>query len=177
MVKINCPVIGFVAYSGSGKTTLLKQLIHALNNNGLKLGIIKHAHHSFDIDIPGKDSYELRHAGATQMLVASRQRWALMTETPEVKQEPDLLSLLTQLDYQHLDLILVEGFKHENYQKIEVYRPSMGKTPFYPDDNSIIAIATDGDLTVATERPILNLNKLDEIVTFILKISGEWRDT
>jgi len=169
MKNINCPVVGFVAYSGTGKTTLLKKIILELRAKNLKLGVIKHAHHEFDIDIPGKDSYELRHAGAKQMLVASKNRWALVTETPDEKDEADLMKLLKQLDHEKLDLILVEGFKHENFDKIELHRPSLGKPVLYPDDNNIIAIITDEDNAINSQLPIMDINNVTSITEFLVK--------
>ncbi len=106
------PVLGFCGFSGAGKTTLLTKLIPALKDQGIRASVIKHAHHAFDIDQPSKDSYKLRQAGSAQMLIASSQRWALMTETPTMKREPDLKYLLTQIDSDLADIVLVEGFKH-----------------------------------------------------------------
>ncbi len=169
MNNIKCPVIGFVAYSGTGKTTLLKKIIAILNTKKIKLAVIKHAHHDFDIDIPGKDSYELRHAGATQMLVASKNRWALITETPSKQPEPDLATLLNQLQHTELDLILVEGFKHEVFDKIELYRPSLGKTTLYNQDKNIIAVATDEIENLKTNLPTLDLNNANLITDFIIQ--------
>ncbi|HKQ31460.1 MAG TPA: molybdopterin-guanine dinucleotide biosynthesis protein B, partial [Burkholderiales bacterium] len=140
------PLLGIAAYSGTGKTTLLRQLLPLLRAHGLRVAIVKHAHHSFDTDIPGKDSYELRKAGATQMLVASRHRWALVAETGD-DAEPNLEKLLSRLDHTNLDLVLVEGFKSERFRKIELHRPSLGNPLLHPLDQSIIAIATDAPLT------------------------------
>jgi molybdopterin-guanine dinucleotide biosynthesis protein MobB len=120
------PLLGFAAYSGTGKTTLLEQLIPELNQANIRVAMVKHTHHEkFDIDKPGKDSYRLRKAGAEQMLVASAKRWALMVEHPAqaTLNEPDLFELLPHLDLSKADLILVEGFKHENISKIELHRP------------------------------------------------------
>lgn len=167
MPKTPIPVLGFAAYSGTGKTTLLKRLIPLLRGQGLRLGLIKHAHHDFDPDIPGKDSYELRKAGATQVLVASHRRWALVTER-EVVEEPALQPLLERLDRERLDLILVEGFKHECFPKIELHRPSMGRPPIHPRDPGVIAVAADAELADATELPLLDLNDPAAIAGFIL---------
>ncbi len=169
ITNIECPIIGFVAYSGTGKTTLLKKIITILHNKNLKLGVIKHAHHNFDIDIPGKDSYELRHAGASQMLVASNNRWALVTETHQQFEEPELSSLLKQLNHKNLDLILVEGFKHEKFNKIELHRPSLGKARLYPNDENIIAIATDEANSLNTDLEILDINNANAIAGFLIK--------
>ena len=161
------PVLGFAAWSGTGKTTLLKQLIPELKANGLRLGVVKHAHHSFDIDTPGKDSYELRKAGADHMLISSRQRWALMVER-DSGAEPRLQELLTQLPEGEVDLILVEGFKHEQFPKIELHRPSRQRPLLFPDDNNIIAIASDAELTPQPQIPVLDLNDLQGIVDFVM---------
>lgn len=166
------PVLGFAAWSGTGKTTLLVQLLPRLRAAGLRIGMIKHAHHSFDVDIPGKDSYELRKAGAEQMLVASQRRWALMRELDRPR-EPALADLLAQLDREKLDLILVEGFRAVAFPKIELHRPSMGKPVLHLQDNSIIAVASDAPLS--TGLPILDLNRPDEIATFVLAWSKQIR--
>ncbi len=162
------PVLGFVAFSGTGKTTLLEQLIPMLRERGLEVALIKHAHHDFDIDIPGKDSYRLRKAGAAQTLVASRKRWALITEHGELP-EPSLDTLLRELDHDRLDLILVEGFKHEAFPKIELRRESLGKPRLYPEDDAIIALATDRPAAITPTRSlsVLDLNRPDTIADFV----------
>jgi molybdopterin-guanine dinucleotide biosynthesis protein B len=137
------PVIGFVATSGSGKTTLLRRVVPLLVARGLRVGYLKHAHHGFDLDVPGKDSYELREAGAVQTLLASDERWALQAEQPVKGHEPDLGAMLARFDAALLDLILVEGFKHAAYPKIEVHRRALGRPPLYPEDGNIIAVASD----------------------------------
>ncbi|MDH5445215.1 MAG: molybdopterin-guanine dinucleotide biosynthesis protein MobB [Gammaproteobacteria bacterium] len=167
MIQSPVPVLGFAAWSGTGKTTLLKQLIPLLKDKGICIGMIKHAHHNFDIDKPGKDSYELRKAGADQMLIASQRRWALMVETPELDGDPDLNKIIEQLDYSRLDLILVEGFKHVSFPKIELYRPSVGKETLFSQDTSIIAIATDSPTSITTSLPVLNINIPASIADFI----------
>lgn len=161
------PMLGFVAYSGTGKTTLLEQLIPLLRAHGLHLALIKHAHHDFDIDIPGKDSYRLRKAGADQVLVASQKRWALITEHDDGRDEPRLEELVTRLDTQHYDLLLVEGFKHESYPKIELYRHSLGKPLLYPNDTDIIAIACDGLPGNTPPIPQLDINNPESLCQFI----------
>ncbi|RKZ61478.1 MAG: molybdopterin-guanine dinucleotide biosynthesis protein B [Candidatus Parabeggiatoa sp. nov. 2] len=162
------PILGFVAYSGTGKTTSLLKIIPLLKAKGLRIGMIKHSHHKkFDIDHPGKDSYRLRQAGAEQMLVASRKRWALMVEMGDEFEEPDLEQLLSHLDQDKLDLILVEGFKHERFPKIEVHRPSLGHPLFLKEDDSVIAIACDAPLAVPTDLPVLDMNQPEQIVAFI----------
>lgn len=168
-IQTQCPILGFAAYSGTGKTTLLTQLIPLLNARGLRIGMIKHAHHKFDIDKPGKDSYELRKAGAGQMLIASKNRWALMVETPDNEADPRLDHMLAQLDQDNLDLILVEGFKHVAFPKIELHRPSTGKALLFPEDKDIIAVACDEPMTLQTELPLLDLNNPAMIADFILE--------
>lgn len=161
------PVIGFAAYSGTGKTTLLKEIIPLLRNRGLRVAIVKHAHHAFEIDKPGKDSYELRKAGATQLLVASLRREALVVEK-ETESEPELNQLLEKLDQDTLDIILVEGFKQEAIPKLELYRKDgPGSPPLYPGDNNIVAVVTDTDLPVPTDLPVLDINDPERLVEFL----------
>lgn len=162
------PIIGFVASSGTGKTTLLKQLIPLLKAHGLRLALIKHTHHQFDIDTPGKDSYELRHAGAEQVMVASQRRWALMVETPQQSDDPQLDDLLSHLNSDNVDLVLVEGFRHEAIPKIELHRPALNRPSLFPEDPNIIAIATDTEVGMNTALPILDLNNPAAIADFIL---------
>jgi molybdopterin-guanine dinucleotide biosynthesis protein B len=163
------PVLGFCAHSsGIGKTTLLTQLIPALIRKDLRISVVKHAHHEFDIDHEGKDSFKLRQAGAVQMMVASRQRWALMTElvrTPHTENEPNLVHLLAQMDNTLTDLVLAEGFKHEAIPKIEVHRAAFGSPLLASEDANIIAIATDTPLSIAT--PQIDLNDINSIAAFI----------
>ena len=163
------PVLGFCAHSsGIGKTTLLTLLIPALIAQGLRVSVIKHAHHSFDIDQAGKDSYRLREAGAVQMMIGSKERWALMTElsrTPHHEDEPCLALLLSQMDTSLSDLVLVEGFKHEAIPKIEVHRAEMSTPLLANEDENIIAIATDE--AVNTSKPQINLNDISAVATFI----------
>ena len=161
------PLIGFAAYSGTGKTTLLVNLLGIFTALGLRVGVIKHAHHTFEIDYPGKDSYELRKAGASQVLIGSRQRWALLVENRHGDDKP-LEYHIRNLDLDNLDLILVEGFKPEVIPKIELHRPSLGHDLLYPGDESIIAIATDAAVSVATELPLLDLNNAQQIAEFII---------
>ena len=161
------PLLGFVAFSGTGKTTLLTKLIPLLKARGLHIGMIKHAHHNFDIDHPGKDSYELRKSGANQMLVASRKRWALIVENTEDRPEPKLDELVNHLDQSQLDLILVEGFKHEHYPKIELHRSDLGHSYLFPNDKSIIAIACDVPPMIENPPEILNINEPAQVAVFI----------
>lgn len=171
----NTPLLGFAAYSGTGKTTLLEQLIPQLNQVNIRIAMIKHTHHEkFDIDQPGKDSYRLRKAGAHQMLVASAKRWALMVEQADqdIKKDPALAEFLPNLKLDDIDLILVEGFKHERISKIELHRPALKKPLLYPDDADIIAIASDEEnlqdlYPNQIQCPLLNINNSHEISLFI----------
>jgi molybdopterin-guanine dinucleotide biosynthesis protein MobB len=169
--KSSVPLLGFAAYSGTGKTTLLTKLLPMFKARGLRIGIIKHAHHNFDIDHPGKDSYELRKAGATQMLVASDQRWALMVEN-ESPAEPRLEELLACLNKSKLDLILVEGFKHEAFAKIELHRSALGHALMFPDDATIIAIASDTDPPCRHGMTLLDINNEQAVFDFIIANLG-----
>jgi molybdopterin-guanine dinucleotide biosynthesis protein MobB len=159
------PVIGFAAHSGTGKTSLLTELVPLLSDHGLRIGVIKHSHHDFEIDRPGKDSYRLRQAGARQMLIASPFRTAWIEEHPR-PQEPSLEALLTRLDRGNLDLILVEGFRDTAYPKIEVNRAATGKPWLFHGDDSIIAIATD--VRIDTALPQLDLGQPRAVADFIL---------
>jgi molybdopterin-guanine dinucleotide biosynthesis protein B len=169
--NIGIPVIGICASgSNAGKTTLITQLIPALAQNGIRTSVIKHAHHRFDIDHPGKDSYQIREAGAVQTLVASNLRWALMTErqqTADKNVELDLAELLAQIDIRYADLILVEGFKSAAIPKIEVYRADMDLPLLAPNDPNIIAVASDTAIEVNV--PVLNLNDISTITDFIMQ--------
>ncbi|MCE9937323.1 MULTISPECIES: molybdopterin-guanine dinucleotide biosynthesis protein MobB [Serratia] len=161
------PLLAIAAYSGTGKTTLLKQMIPLLKQRQIRVGLIKHTHHDMDVDTPGKDSYELRKAGADQTLVASNNRWALMTETPE--QPPlDLQYLASRFDTGKVDIILVEGFKHEPISKIILYREEVCKPLEDMLDEFVIAIASDRPIT--GNVPLLDLNDPECIADFI----GNW---
>jgi molybdopterin-guanine dinucleotide biosynthesis protein B len=162
------PVIGFVAPSGSGKTTLLRQLVPILKRRGLRIGYLKHAHHGFDLDRPGKDSFEVRAAGADQTLLASSQRWVLQVENRVPGADPDLAELLTRFEPSRLDLVLAEGFKYVAYPKIEVYRAAVGELALYPDDPAIIAVVTDAALPEDGHPPILPLADPSATADFIL---------
>ncbi|MBS9993736.1 bifunctional molybdopterin-guanine dinucleotide biosynthesis adaptor protein MobB/molybdopterin molybdotransferase MoeA [Vibrio alginolyticus] len=167
---LNIPILGFAAYSGTGKTTLLEALLPKLTEAGLRIGMLKHAHHNFDVDKPGKDSYRLRKAGASQMLIASRNRFALMTETPEAEAEFEFL--LTRFDEDMLDVVLVEGCKNIAFPKIELHREEVGKPWLYPNDENIIAIASDGG-ELDSELPQMNINDLDAIAQFVIQYVQE----
>lgn len=173
-LKSTVPLLGFAAFSGTGKTTLLTQLLPLLNEQNLNVAVIKHAHHKFDIDKPGKDSYELRKAGAKQMLIASSNLMALMETQPADLEDPRLAELLLRLDTKNLDLILVEGFKHEAIPKIELHRPSLNKPLLHPDDSNIIAIASDETLDISTSITQLDLNDNEAIINFIKQHIKNW---
>jgi molybdopterin-guanine dinucleotide biosynthesis protein MobB len=160
------PLLGFAACSGTGKTTLLKQLIPLLREAGLKLGVIKHAHHRVEVDQPGKDSFELRKAGAGQVLLASSRHWALMVDEEQAR-EPVLAELLTRFDHSRLDLVLVEGFRHLDFPKIELHRKDLGNPLLYPGDRSIVAIASDSAIGDVSGLPQLDLNDPPAIAEFI----------
>lgn len=161
------PLLAISAWSGTGKTTLLKQLIPVLCQRGIRPGLIKHTHHNMDVDKPGKDSYELRKAGAAQTLVASTQRWALMTETPE-EEELDLVFLASRMDASKMDLILVEGFKHEEIAKIVLFREDAGHQPEeLVIDQHVIAVASDISLSV--DVPLLDINDVEGIADFVVR--------
>ena len=161
-------VVGFAGYSGSGKTTLVERLIPALRARGLRVSVVKHAHHTFDIDHPGKDTYRHREAGAFEVVVASQNRLALMREF----EKPSQLSvhhLIAEL-YSGVDWVLVEGFKDSDLLKIEVWRASSGQPSRYVDDDFIVAIATDSSdqLPEATLRPVLDLNDAEAVADYLV---------
>ena len=161
------PIVGFAAWSGTGKTTLLRRLLEIFNERGLRVGVVKHAHHTFEIDYPGKDSYELRKAGANQVLIGSRKRWALITENQD-KEDRSLDFHVANLDLENLDLVLVEGFKPEVIPKIELHRPALGKELLFKGDSSIIAIASDEKLGDTGELPCFDLNSPEDIAQFVI---------
>lgn len=160
------PILGFAAFSGTGKTTLLVKLLPLLRQRNLRVGVIKHAPHGFDIDRPGKDSYEIRQAGATQTLIGSSQRWALVTET-QAPGAGRLDALVQNLDQDALDCVLVEGFRDEAFPKIELYRTCLGHPLMCVRDRSIIAVASDGRLPVSLQLPVLDLNDPRQIADFV----------
>jgi molybdopterin-guanine dinucleotide biosynthesis adapter protein len=161
-------VVGFAGYSGSGKTTLVERLIPALKLRGLRVSVVKHAHHDFDIDHPGKDTFRHREAGAFEVVVASDQRLALIREF----EQPARLTahhLIAEL-YEGVDWVLVEGFKESNLLKIEVWRAAAGNPALYNNDDFIVAIATDSaaQLPEATLRPVLDLNDADAVAQWLV---------
>ncbi|NHC05489.1 molybdopterin-guanine dinucleotide biosynthesis protein B [Azonexus fungiphilus] len=156
-------VFGIAGWSGSGKTTLLEKLIPALIARGLKVSVIKHAHHGFDIDKPGKDSWRHREAGAAEVMLACGTRWALMHEC-RAEPEPQLAELLARLA--PCDLVLVEGFKQEPVPKLEVHRPAHGKPPLFAERDDIVAVASDE--AIAATIPVLPLNDIAALADFII---------
>ena len=161
-------VFGLAGWSGSGKTTLLIRLIPRLTGRGISVSTIKHAHHTFDVDKPGKDSYRHREAGATEVLVASGRRWALMHELRD-EPEPGLDPLLTKLS--PVDLVIVEGFKAHAHDKLEVWRSETGERFLHPQDPRIVAIATDRPVPQVA-LPRFDLEDVDAIADFVLRQTG-----
>jgi molybdopterin-guanine dinucleotide biosynthesis protein B len=157
-------IFGFAGWSGSGKTTLIEKLIPLFVQRGLKVSLVKHAHHSFDVDQPGKDSYRHRHAGCSEVLVTSSKRWVLMHELRGAP-EPSFPELLQRVS--PCDLLLVEGFKREKLPKLEVYRASVGESLLHPQDPNIVGIVSDAK--VDTKLPQFDLNDAPAIAGFILK--------
>jgi molybdopterin-guanine dinucleotide biosynthesis adapter protein len=157
-------IIGLAGWSGSGKTTLLTRVIPRLVARGLKVSTLKHAHHAFDIDQPGKDSHSHRLAGATEVLIGSANRWALIHEL-RGDAEPRLRALLQQLS--PVDLVLVEGYKRESHPKLEVHRAAVGKPLLHPDDPAIVAIASDTPLPGA-KIPMVDLDDVERIADLLL---------
>jgi molybdopterin-guanine dinucleotide biosynthesis protein B len=160
-------VFGFAGFSGSGKTTLIEQIIPLLVREGLKVSLIKHAHHSFDIDTPGKDSYRHRNAGCSEVLVTSDKRWVLMHEL-RGESEPSLAQQLTH--FSPCDLVLVEGFKTASIPKLEVHRAGADTPLLFPRDPNIVAIATDEPL--ATSLPQFDINSPEDVARFIADYLG-----
>lgn len=162
-------VVGFAGYSGSGKTTLLEKLIPVLKQRGLRVSVVKHAHHRFDTDHPGKDSYRHREAGAFEVVVASSHRLALIREF-EQPAEMSVHQLVAELSHS-VDWVLVEGFKHSDLLKIEVWRAASGKPVRYPEDEAVVAIATDSapELPAPALRPVLDLNDASAVADFLIQ--------
>src|SRR5258708_24775230 len=148
-------VIGLAGWSGAGKTTLLSRVIPLLLGNGLRLSVVKHAHHHFDVDVPGKDSWVHRQSGATEVLVSSANRWALMHELRGAA-EPRLPELLKKMS--PVDLVIVEGFESDSHRKIEVHRAANGTPHLFPHDPAIVGIATD--VAVETGLPVAPLRRI-----------------
>lgn len=162
-------VIGFAGWSGAGKTTLLRRLIPVLVGRGLRVSTVKHAHHAFDIDKPGKDSWVHREAGATEVLVGSANRWALMHEL-RGDPEPDLPELLARMA--PVDLVLVEGFKRGAHPKIEVHRAAVGKPLLHPDDSGIIALAASPVMPAPISA--VDLDDAEAVADLVERFAVEW---
>jgi molybdopterin-guanine dinucleotide biosynthesis adapter protein len=157
-------MIGLAGWSGAGKTTLLTRIIPDLIGQGLRVSVIKHAHHEFDVDVPGKDSWVHRQSGATEVLVSSARRWALMHELRGAAEArlPELLAKISPVD-----LVIVEGFKREPHRKIEVHRGAVAKPWLFPDDPGIVAIATD--TAVETTLPTAHLDDIKAVAALLLQ--------
>jgi molybdopterin-guanine dinucleotide biosynthesis protein MobB len=175
--KINTACIGFIAKSGTGKTSLLEKIIRQFYSMGIRVAVVKHTHHDFEIDTPGKDSYKLRHAGAQQTLITGPNRWALInennaraeTDTPLADSEVMLHKAIQQLAHNELDCVLIEGSKGVNYPKIELHRSELQQTYLFPSDNSIVAIATNNPSLPDCSLPILDINDTYNVCQFIIK--------
>lgn len=157
-------VFGLAGWSGSGKTTLVTRLVPAFTRRGLSVSTLKHAHHDFDVDQPGKDSWRHRQSGATEVMVSSDRRWALMHELRGAP-EPKMEELLRRMS--PVDLVLVEGYKRGDHPKLEVFRASLGKTLLAPEDDSIVAIASDAPVA-ASRLPFFALSDIGAIAEFII---------
>ena len=155
-------VIGVAGWSGAGKTTLISRVIPHLREQGLRVSVIKHAHHDFDVDVPGKDSWVHRQSGAEEVLVSSAHRWALMHELRGVA-EPPLAELLRKMS--PVDLVVIEGFKSEPHRKIEVYRKASGKPPLFPEDPAIAGVVTDA--AIETALPVAHLDDVPAVATMM----------
>jgi molybdopterin-guanine dinucleotide biosynthesis adapter protein len=155
-------VIGIAGWSGAGKTTLISRVIPHLRQQGLRVSVIKHAHHDFDVDVPGKDSWVHRQSGAEEVLVSSANRWALMHELRGAR-EPELSDLLKKMS--PVDLVVIEGFKSDPHRKIEVYRKANGKPPLFPDDSAIAGIAAD--TAVETTLPMAHLDDIPAVAAMM----------
>ncbi len=162
-------IFGLAGWSGSGKTTLMVKLLPELARRGLRVSTMKHAHHDFDVDVPGKDSYEHRRAGATEVLVTSGQRWALMHELRD-EPEPDMESLIAHMT--PVDLLIIEGFKRDGHDKLLIHRAGRhGDPALDPDDETVVAIASDGSLDHPV-KPIFDIDDVAAITDFIVGHCG-----
>jgi len=162
-------LIGLAGWSGSGKTTLLTKLIPLLASRGMRIATLKHAHHAFDVDKPGKDSYEHRKAGAGEVIISSSRRWVQMHELSRAP-EPTLAELLRRLS--PCDLVLVEGFKRDGHPKLEVFRTEVGKPPLHPEDPRIVAVASDRPFADA-RVPVVHLDDTARIADVIIQNAGQ----
>lgn len=167
------PLLGIAAWSGTGKTTLLEALLPRLAERGVRVAVIKHAHHGFDVDQPGKDSYRLRAAGAAPMLVASKARFALMMETPD-RTEADLAMLIEQVRPLHPNLVLIEGFKAWPLPKLELFRPVLEKPLLADSDDWVVGVASDEALSLPEGVEALDLNDLDALTDYIAAWPQQW---
>ena len=161
-------VFGLAGWSGSGKTSLMVRLIPVLTGRGIALSTMKHAHHTFEMDREGKDSFEHRMAGATEVLITSARRWALLHELRE-RPEPSMEEMIARMT--PVDLLLIEGFKREEHDKIEVHRPALGKPLLASEDSRIVAVASDAPLPEASV-PVLDLNDTEAIADFVTAHCG-----
>ncbi len=161
-------VFGLAGWSGAGKTTLLSKLIPALTAQGLRVSTLKHAHHEFDLDTPGKDSWVHRQSGATEVAIVAAQRYAIMHELRGAP-EPTIEELLPRLA--PVDLVLIEGFKRHKHDKLEIHRPALGKALLSPHDPDIVAVASDAKLANLAV-PLLDLNDIDAIAAFVRQRTG-----
>ena len=164
-------VFGFAGWSGSGKTSLIEAIVPRLTAEGLRVSLVKHAHHAFDVDHPGKDSYRHREAGCQEVLVSSKSRWALMHES-RGDAELTLPQAIHRLS--PCDLVLVEGYKRALIPKLEIWRPSVGKRLLHPADPHILAVATDAPAEVVIRVPVFSLNDVAGIATFIQGHAAAW---
>src|SRR5476649_1826058 len=164
-MNVSMRIIGLAGWSGSGKTTLITKLIPSLRARGLRVSTLKHAHHGFDLDKPGKDSFVHRAAGATEVIISSAKRWAILHELRE-EPEWDLGDLVAKMSL--VDLVLVEGFKRDAFPKLEIHRTENGKPLLYPDDSHIVAVACDRPLP-DVKIPLVDLNDIEAIANLLLK--------
>jgi len=164
-------IFGFAGWSGSGKTTLIEHLIPRLVARGLRVALVKHAHHEFDLDQPGKDSWRHRHAGCTEVLVSSSVRWALIHE---LRGDPELTLDDALARLSPCDLVLVEGYKRAPLPKLEIWRPEVGKPRLHPDDPHVLAIATDTPAALTVDLPVYRLEDHDGIATFVASHAAVW---
>ena len=167
-------VFGLIGWSGSGKTTLMKKIIPEIVAQGIRVSTIKHTHHDFDIDKPGKDSFTHRQAGAYEVLITGGKRWAILHEL-RMNSEPTMDELIARLE--PVDLVLIEGFKSHRHQKLEVFRPAVGKPLLAIEDKTIVAVASDAQVSdliglVAKDLIIINLNNIKSVADFIVKQTG-----
>lgn len=172
LAKASMRIIGLAGWSGSGKTTLITKLVPVLKARGLRVSTLKHAHHGFDLDRPGKDSFRHREAGATEVIVSSASRWAILHELRD-EEEWNLLYLIEKMS--PVDLVLVEGFKRDAFPKLEIHRAENGKPLIHPDDPHIVAVAADVALPQA-RVPVIDLNDVEAIADLLLAHAATIRD-